>query len=156
MHADLPWYTNAVIYGVDVSKFADGNGDGVGDFVGLADRLPYLRELGVTCIWLLPFYKTPGRDNGYDISHYLSVDPRLGTMADFTAFLHKAGEQGIRVLADLVVNHTSDEHPWFRAARNSRQSLFRHYYLWSDEPPPVDVGEQSALPGDEDSVWQFD
>ena len=117
MEAGIPWYTDAVIYGIDVEKFADGNGDGIGDFVGLAEKIPYIAELGVTCIWLLPFFASPDRDNGYDVSDYYHIGTRVGTAADFLAFLHKAGEHGIRVIIDLVANHTSNEHPWFEAAR---------------------------------------
>ena len=109
------WYKNAIIYSLDVKTFMDSNGDGVGDFPGLTSKLSYLAGLGVTCIWLLPFYDSPGRDNGYDISNYYQVDPRLGTLGDFVEFRHRAGQLGMRVLADLVVNHTSSEHPWFQA-----------------------------------------
>src|SRR5690606_1189900 len=116
------WWKNAVFYGVDVERFCDGDGDGIGDFRGLTGKLPYLGELGVTCLWLLPFYPSTNRDNGYDVTDYFSIDPRLGSFDDFLAFIHAAGEQGIRVLTDLVVQHTSNAHPWFRSAQHDKQS----------------------------------
>ncbi|THK37836.1 maltose alpha-D-glucosyltransferase [Ensifer sp. MPMI2T] len=153
---DPLWFANAVIYGIDVRRFADGNGDGIGDFVGLRERVPYLNELGINCVWLLPFFKSPVADNGYDVSDYLSIDAPLGTLDDFLDFLHAAGEQGIRVIVDLVANHTSNEHPWFQAARRDTRSRYRDYYVWSESPPPVDPDNQTAFPGEEDSVWTFD
>jgi len=151
-----PWFTDAVIYGVDVKKFADGNGDGVGDFIGLAERLPYIAELGITCIWLLPFFGSPGRDNGYDVSDYYAIHPQSGTREDFLHFLHSAGEHGIRVIIDLVVNHTSDEHPWFQAGRRDERSRYRDYYVWNQDPPPVEPNTHSIFPGEETSVWAYD
>ena len=151
-----PWYKNAVIYAVDVSRFNDADGDGWGDFTGLTNKLGYLADLGVTCLWLLPFYPTPGRDNGYDVSDYFRVDPRLGTFDDFLAFLEAAGEHSLRVIVDLVVDHTSNEHPWFQAARRSPDSRFHDYYVWTDHPPPVPPGRGSMFPGQEPTVWTFD
>jgi len=156
MAHDEPWYLDAVFYAVDVKRFADGNGDGVGDFPGLTARVPYLAELGVTCIWLLPFFASPGRDNGYDVSDYYRIDARLGTTADFLDFLHAAGERGMRVVIDLVVNHTSDEHPWFEAARRDERSRYRQYYIWSDEAPPVEPDDHSVFPDEEPTVWTYD
>ncbi|MCZ4088967.1 alpha-amylase family protein [Sinorhizobium psoraleae] len=153
---DAPWFVSAVIYGIDVRRFADGNGDGIGDFVGLRERVPYLNELGINCVWLLPFFKSPFADNGYDVSDYLSIDTPLGTLDDFLDFQHTAGEQGIRVIIDLVANHTSNEHPWFQAARRDPRSRYRNYYVWSDNPPPVDPDNKTAFPGEEDSVWSYD
>lgn len=150
------WYKNAIIYGVDVDTFQDGNGDGIGDFEGLVQRLDYLAELGVTLIWLLPAYPTPDRDNGYDIQNYYGIDPRFGTLDTFLNFLHRAGEHGIRVLMDLVVNHTSDEHPWFVAARHDASSRFRDYYVWTDIPPAVPLEKGSIFPGQEKTVWTHD
>jgi maltose alpha-D-glucosyltransferase/alpha-amylase len=124
------WYKNAVLYCLDVGTFADGNGDGIGDLRGLADRLPYLAGIGVTCIWLLPFYPSPRRDDGYDIQDYDNVDPRYGTLGDFVDFMRQADEFGIRVIVDLVVNHTSDAHPWFQAARTDPKSSYRDWYVW--------------------------
>ena len=149
------WYETAVVYAVDVETFYDGNGDGVGDFRGLTDRLDYVSRLGVDCLWLLPFYPTPNRDNGYDISDYYSVDPRLGTLGDFATFVDAANERGIRVIADLVVNHTSNEHPWFRAARADPDSPYRDYYIWTDEPSTASA-EGLAFPGEEEHVWTYD
>lgn len=156
MAHDDPWYLDAVFYAVDVKRFADGNGDGIGDFVGLTGKVPYLADLGVTCIWLLPFFASPGRDNGYDVSDYYQIDPRLGTLDDFVDFLHEAGERGIRVITDLVINHTSDKHPWFEAARRDERSRFRHYYVWSKQAPPVDPNDHSVFPDQEPTVWSYD
>jgi maltose alpha-D-glucosyltransferase / alpha-amylase len=149
------WYKDAIIYSLDVETFQDSDGDGIGDFRGLGERLDYLASLGVTCLWLLPFYASPNRDNGYDVMDYYSVDPRLGTLGDFVEFMHKARERGIRVLADLVVNHTSDQHPWFQAARRSKDSPYRGYYIWSDELP-ADAREGMVFPGYQDAVWDWD
>ena len=113
------WWKNAVVYCLDVETYADSDGDGVGDFRGLIDRVDHLADLGVTCLWLMPFYPSPNRDDGYDISDYYGVDPRLGTLGDVVEFLRTARDRGIRVIVDLVVNHTSDEHPWFTESRSS-------------------------------------
>ncbi|WP_105402516.1 alpha-amylase family protein [Neorhizobium sp. T25_27] len=150
------WYEEAVIYCVDVEKFADGNGDGIGDFIGLTEKVTYLSELGITCIWLLPFYRSPDRDNGYDVSDFYSINPKVGSLDDFLAFLHNAGEHGIRVIIDLVVNHTSDQHPWFQAARRDDKTRYRDYYVWSGDPPPVAAGAKSIFPGEVDSLWTYD
>lgn len=156
MHEE--WYKSAIFYAIDVEKFADGDGDGVGDFHGLLEHLDYIDQLGVTCVWLLPFYPSPRRDNGYDVTDYYSVDPRLGTLDDVVTFVRAAGERGIRVMVDLVMNHTSDEHPWFQAARRDRASRFRGYYTWTDSPDVLSPhsGHGSAFPGEEHSVWTFD
>jgi maltose alpha-D-glucosyltransferase/alpha-amylase len=151
-----PWYKNAIIYGVDVATFQDANGDGIGDFMGVCDRLDYLTELGVTCLWLLPFFPTPNRDNGYDVKNYYEVDPRLGTFEDFLRLVHRAGERGIRIMIDLVMDHTSNEHPWFQAARRDRDSRYRRYYEWSDAPPPTEPDKVNIFPGEESSVWTYD
>ncbi|MDQ2671019.1 MAG: alpha-amylase family protein [Gemmatimonadota bacterium] len=150
------WFRNAIFYGIDVSTFQDGNGDGVGDFVGLTHRLDYLTHLGVTCIWLLPFYPTPDCDNGYDIADYFAINPLHGTLGDFVEFLREAHGRGLRVLADLVVNHTSDQHPWFRQARRDPHSPYRDYYVWSEEPIPPPPGKGTIFPGEEDGVWTWD
>jgi maltose alpha-D-glucosyltransferase/alpha-amylase len=149
------WYKHAIIYCLDVETFAGSNGDGVGDFVGLTKRLDYLAGLGVTCLWLLPFYPSPNRDNGYDVSDYYGVDPRYGSLGDFVEFIREARSRGLRVLVDLVVNHTSDEHPWFQAARQSRDSPFREFYVWSDEQPP-DMHEGVVFPGVQERTWTYD
>lgn len=156
MAHDEPWYLDAVIYAIDVKRFADGNGDGIGDFIGLTKKVPYLAELGITCVWLLPFFPSPGRDNGYDVSDYYRVDPQLGTTEDFLDFLHAAGERGIRVIIDLVANHTSDKHPWFEAARRDEASFYRNYYIWSKEAPPVEPDDASVFPDEEPTVWTYD
>lgn len=150
------WYRDAIIYAVDVEKFADGNGDGIGDFEGLSGRLDYLHDLGVTCLWLLPFYPSPRRDNGYDVTDYYGVDPRFGTLDQFDDFVHRAGERGIRIVIDIVMDHTSDEHPWFQASRRDPGSRFRKYYTWSHMPPSGEIGHGSAFPGEESSLWKYD
>jgi maltose alpha-D-glucosyltransferase/alpha-amylase len=129
---DPLWYKNAVFYEVYVRAFADGNGDGHGDLRGLTSKLDYFRELGVDCLWLLPIYPSPLKDDGYDIADYLNIHPHYGTLEDFRTFLAEAHNRGLRVIADLVLNHTSDQHPWFQAARSSRASPYRDYYVWSD------------------------
>jgi maltose alpha-D-glucosyltransferase/alpha-amylase len=126
------WHKNAIVYTVDLQSFADGNGDGIGDFPGLSARLDYLSGLNVNCIWLQPFYPSPRRDHGYDISDYYSVDPRYGTLGDFVEFTQAARNHGIRVIADLVVNHTSIDHPWFQEARRDKNSKYRDWYVWSN------------------------
>jgi hypothetical protein len=135
MFADL-WYRNSVFYNLDLETFQDSNGDGVGDFEGLSRRLDYLESLGINALWLGPFQPTPNRDNGYDISDYYGVDPRHGSSGDFVEFLNDARSRGIRVVIDLVVNHTSDRHPWFREARRSTSSQFHDWYVWSKKRPP--------------------
>ncbi len=131
--SDPLWYKDAIIYELHVRAFADGNGDGVGDFPGLIQKLDYLQELGITCIWLLPFFPSPLRDDGYDISDYMGVHPSYGTMQDFQAFLAAAHDRGLQVMIELVLNHTSDQHPWFQAARLAPAgSPERDYYVWSD------------------------
>jgi trehalose synthase len=148
------WWKNAVVYCLDVQTFYDGDGDGIGDFQGLAQRVDYLADLGVTCLWLMPFFPTADRDDGYDIVDFYGVDPRLGTLGDFVEFLRTARDRGLRVIVDLVVNHTSAEHPWFRAARSSPTSPFRDWYVWRDEPPEQESGV--VFPDAENSVWTYD
>ncbi|MGR6914120.1 alpha-amylase family protein [[Actinomadura] parvosata] len=149
------WWKNAVVYCLDVETFKDGNGDGVGDFRGLTQQIDYLAGLGVTCLWLMPFFPTPNKDDGYDITDFYSIDPRLGTLGDFVEFMRTAHDRGLRVIADLVVNHTSDQHPWFKEARSSRDSPRRDWYVWSDKPEP-DNPEQVVFPDKESSVWEYD
>ena len=148
------WYRHAVIYQADVRHFQDSDGDGTGDLQGVIERLPYLRGLGVTCLWLTPFYVSPFRDGGYDVVNHLEVDPRLGSLTDVVALLESAESLGIRVLVDLVVHHTSDQHPWFQQARSDRQSRYRGYYVWADEPLQTD--EKPIFPSVENSVWAWD
>jgi maltose alpha-D-glucosyltransferase/alpha-amylase len=126
------WFKDAVFYELHVKAFADSDGDGVGDFRGLTEKLDYLSELGVDCIWLLPMYPSPLRDDGYDISDYVSVHPSYGTLEDFRTFLQAAHARGLRVLTELVLNHSSDQHPWFIESRSSRDNPKRDYYVWSD------------------------
>jgi maltose alpha-D-glucosyltransferase/alpha-amylase len=132
LHQDSLWYKDTVIYQLHVRTFCDSNGDGIGDFVGLTQRLDYLQELGVNAIWLLPFYPSPLRDDGYDIADYSTVHPSYGTLEDFKAFLNTAHTRGLRVIIEMVMNHTSDQHPWFQEARSSRDNPKRDWYVWSD------------------------
>ncbi len=149
------WWKNAVIYCLDVETFADSNGDGIGDFPGLTERIDYLAGLGVSCIWLLPFYPSPRRDDGYDVTDHYGVDPRYGSLGDVVEFLRTAQDRGIRVVVDLVINHTSADHPWFQAARQGSSSPFHDYYVWADEKPAEDPS-QIVFPGRETSVWAYD
>jgi maltose alpha-D-glucosyltransferase/alpha-amylase len=130
---DPLWYKDAIIYQLHVKSFCDSNNDGIGDFPGLISKLDYIADLGVTAIWLLPFYPSPRLDDGYDISDYRAVHPEYGTMADFKRFVAAAHARGIRVITELVINHTSDQHPWFQRARKAKPgSAARNYYVWSD------------------------
>jgi maltose alpha-D-glucosyltransferase / alpha-amylase len=131
---DSQWYKDAIIYELHVRAFFDSNGDGVGEFRGLTLKLDYLQDLGVSGIWLLPFYPSPLRDDGYDISDYTNIHPDYGTLDDFKVFLEEAHRRGMRVITELVLNHTSDQHPWFQQARSSRQNPKRDWYVWSDTP----------------------
>jgi maltose alpha-D-glucosyltransferase/alpha-amylase len=149
------WYKNAVIYCLSVETFMDSNGDGIGDFAGLVRRLDYLHGLGVTAIWLMPFQTSPRRDDGYDISDYYAVDPRYGTLGDFVEFTHGAKQRGIRVIIDLVVNHTSIDHPWFQEARRDPQSKYRDWYVWSKKKPPH-AHEGMVFPGVQKTTWTRD
>ena len=129
------WYRDAVIYEVPVRAFSDSNGDGIGDFKGLTSKLDYLQDLGVTAVWLLPFYPSPLRDDGYDIADYTDIHPAYGTLRDFKTFLREARWRGLKVITELVLNHTSDQHPWFQRARRARPgSAYRDFYVWSDSP----------------------
>lgn len=149
------WWKTAVVYCLDVETFLDSNGDGVGDLQGLAQRIDYLAQLGVTCLWLMPFYPTPDRDDGYDISDFYGVDSRLGSHGDLVEVIRTARDRGMRVIVDLVVNHTSDRHPWFLAAKRSVNSPFRDYYVWRDDAPPK--GQKNAVfPGQADGIWEKD
>ena len=132
---DPLWYQDAVIYELHVRSFFDSDGDGIGDFRGLTEKLDYLQDLGVTALWLLPFYPSPLKDDGYDISNYTAVNPAYGTLSDFRLFLREAHRRGLRVITELVLNHTSDQHPWFQRARRSPPgSKWRDFYVWSDSP----------------------
>ncbi|GJD57033.1 alpha-amylase family protein [Methylobacterium dankookense] len=154
MITDL-WYKNAVIYCLSVRTFMDANGDGIGDFAGLERRLDYLQGLGVTAVWLMPFQPSPKRDGGYDIADYYGVDPDYGSLGDFVAFTHAAKQRGLRVIIDLVVNHTSDRHPWFQSARKDPDSPFRDWYVWSKEKP-ANADEGMVFPGVQKTTWTWD
>ncbi|RSM86258.1 trehalose synthase [Kibdelosporangium aridum] len=149
------WWKDAVIYCLDVETYRDGNGDGCGDFLGLTQQIDHLARLGVTCVWLMPFFPTRERDDGYDITDFYNVDSRLGTLGDFVEFVRTARDRGLRVIADLVVNHTSDQHPWFQSARSDRSSPYRDWYVWRDEPPQ-DGPQGIVFPDKEKSLWDFD
>jgi maltose alpha-D-glucosyltransferase/alpha-amylase len=149
------WYQKAIIYCLDAETFQDSDGDGAGDFAGLTRRLDYLDRLGVDCLWLNPVHPSPGRDGGYDVTDYYNVHPRLGTLGDFAVFLQAADSRGIRVIIDLVVNHTSDEHPWFRSARSSPDSPYRDWYVWSGREP-ADRRQGIVFPGEQKETWTYD
>jgi maltose alpha-D-glucosyltransferase/alpha-amylase len=154
--SDPAWYKDAVIYELKVRTFCDSNGDGIGDFRGLTDKLGYLEDLGVTCLWLLPFYKSPWRDDGYDIAHYERIHPACGTMRDFTVFLDRAHARGMRVITELVLNHTSDRHPWFEAARRAPAGTSkRDFYVWSDRAERY-AGARVIFSGAQESNWTWD
>ena len=155
MLVDDLWYKNAIIYCLDVEKYMDANGDGIGDFEGLSRRLEYLASLGVTCLWLQPFYASPNRDNGYDVSDYYSVHSKHGSLGDFVDFTHHADSLGIRVIVDLVVNHTSVEHHWFQSARDDPDGHFHNWYVWSEERPK-DHDTGMVFPGVQKTTWTYD
>jgi len=153
---DPLWYKDAIIYELHVRAFADSDGDGMGDFRGLTSKLDYLEDLGVTAIWILPFYPSPWRDDGYDISDYTSVHPAYGNLADFKAFLREAHRRGLRVITELVVNHTSDQHPWFERARRAEPgSAARSFYVWSDDPQKY-ADARIIFKDFESSNWSWD
>ena len=149
------WYKNAIVYCLSVATFMDADGDGIGDFKGLMRRLDYLQGLGVTALWLMPFQPSPGRDGGYDITDYYNVDPKYGTLGDFVDFTHGCEQRGMRVLIDLVVNHTSDQHPWFCEARRNPDSKYRKWYVWSKKKPKH-ANEGVVFPGVQKSTWTRD
>jgi maltose alpha-D-glucosyltransferase / alpha-amylase len=153
--SDERWYKRAVIYSVEVDAFQDSNGDGVGDLRGLVHRLDYIARLGATCIWLNPIHPSPDRDEGYDVTDYYAVHPRLGTLGDFVDLVDAAGDRGMRVMIDLVVNHTSIEHPWFQSARRGDDSPYRDWYVWSRERPR-NQHEGIVFPGAQTSTWTHD
>ena len=149
------WWKNAVIYCLDVETFLDADGDGCGDLQGLCERMDYLAGLGIGCAWLMPFMPSCQRDDGYDITDFYGVDSRLGTHGDMLEVVRAARDVGLRVIADLVVNHTSDQHPWFKDARRGRDSPFHDFYVWRDEKPEEKPGDV-VFPDQEDSNWAFD
>jgi maltose alpha-D-glucosyltransferase/alpha-amylase len=149
------WYKNAIIYCVSVGTYMDANGDGVGDFQGLMRRLDYLQGMGVTALWLMPFYPSPCKDDGYDVADYYGVDPRYGTLGDFVEFTQGCRQRGMRVLIDLVVNHTSKEHLWFQKARSDPKSHYRDWYVWSKKKPKT-ANSGIVFPGVQKSTWDYD
>jgi maltose alpha-D-glucosyltransferase/alpha-amylase len=149
------WWKNSVIYCLDVETFLDTDGDGCGDLPGLGARIDYLGGLGIACLWLMPFMPSRQRDDGYDIVDFYGVDPRLGTHGDLVEVVRAAHDRGMRVIADLVMNHTSDRHPWFRDARRGSESPFHEFYVWSDEKPEEKPGDV-VFPDQESSNWAFD
>ncbi len=154
--ADPLWYKDAIIYELHVKAFMDSNNDGIGDFQGLLSKLDYLQDLGVTCLWLLPFFPSPLRDDGYDIADYLSVHPNYGTMEDFKEFLVQAHNRGLQVMIELVINHTSDQHPWFQRARLApKGSPERDFYVWSDTDQKY-LDARIIFTDTEKSNWTWD
>src|SRR5258707_911128 len=153
---DPLWYKDALIYQLHVKAFFDANNDGIGDFEGLTRRLDYLQDLGVTALWLLPFYPSPLRDDGYDIADYKTIHPSYGKMADFRVFVREAKRRNLRVITELVVNHTSDQHPWFQRARRAKPgSQWRDFYVWSDTDQRFQVTRIIIL-DTEKSTWTSD
>ncbi|MCX7521454.1 alpha-amylase family glycosyl hydrolase [Microbacterium sp. STN6] len=151
---DRRWAAETVFYGIDITRFHDANGDGIGDVSGLVEKLDYVADLGVTCLWLLPFFPSDRMDNGYDITNYFDVDPELGTLDDFRALADEAHARGIRIMVDLVVHHTASKHPWFRAAQADPDSRFYDYYIWREDEP-ADSADKSAFPEEEDGIWDY-
>ena len=149
------WYKNAIIYCLDVEKFFDTNGDGIGDFEGLTRKLDYLAGLGVTCVWLQPFYPSPNKDNGYDVADYYGVHPKHGTLGIYADFMNHAQQLGMRVIVDLVVSHTSERHPWFQDARRSPDSRYRNWYVWS-KTRPKDWNKGMVFPPVQKETWTLD
>jgi maltose alpha-D-glucosyltransferase/alpha-amylase len=156
LDGDELWYKDAIIYQLHVKAFADSNNDGIGDFAGLTEKLGYLQDLGVTAVWLLPFYPSPGRDDGYDIADYGAINPDFGTMKDFKRFIVEAKRRGLRVITELVINHTSDQHDWFKRARRSEpNSSARNWYVWSDTDQKY-AGTRIIFTDTEKSNWTWD
>ena len=155
MAIDDYWFKNAVIYCLNVATYMDCNGDGIGDFEGLSRRLDYLHALGITCVWLQPFYCSPNRDNGYDVSDYYGVSPRFGSAGDFVECMNHAAALGMRVVVDLVANHTSDQHRWFQSARSDPDSRYRDWYVWSDKRPRGHA-QGTVVPPVQATTWTRD
>ena len=155
-NTDPLWYKDAVIYQLHVKSFFDSDNDGIGDFQGLLEKLDYITELGVTCLWLLPFYPSPRRDDGYDIADYRNVHPEYGKARDFKRFVEEAHARGLRVVTELVINHTSDQHPWFQKARHAKPgSAARDFYVWSDDDKKY-AGTRIIFLDTEKSNWTWD
>jgi maltose alpha-D-glucosyltransferase / alpha-amylase len=148
------WYRNGVIYNFDIRAFQDSDGDGVGDLRGLISRIDYLDRLGVTTLWLSPIHPSPWRDGGYDVTDHYNIDPVLGSLGDFAELMNVADERGLRIMLDLVLNHTSDEHPWFRSASTDPRSRYRDWYVWSEDEP-ADRSEGMVFPGVQEATWTY-
>ncbi len=152
---NTPWYMNAIFYEVHIRAYCDSNGDGIGDIPGLISKLDYIKNLGVDCIWILPIYPSPLKDDGYDIADYYNVHPDYGTLEDFKRLIEEAHARGVRVIADLVLNHTSDQHPWFQKSRSDPDSKYRDYYVWSETDEKYSDARIIFL-DTEESNWTFD
>ncbi len=148
------WWRDGVIYQIYPRSFADTTGNGLGDLPGITSRLDYLADLGIDAIWLSPFYPSPDEDFGYDISDHTAVDPRFGSLADFDRLVQEAHRRGIRIVLDMVMNHTSDQHPWFRQSRSSRENPKRNWYIWKPPTSPGRVNNWQASFGG--SAWEYD
>lgn len=153
MEHNAPWWKNALIYQIYPRSFQDSDGDGVGDLNGIVQRLDYLADLGVDAIWLCPVYRSPQDDNGYDISDYCDIDPVFGTLADMERLIREAGQRGIRIIMDLVLNHSSDEHPWFIEAKKSRENPYHGFYIWRDGVPDAPPNDMKACFGGSAWTW---
>src|ERR1700678_3581863 len=149
------WYKNAIIYCLSIATYLDSDGDGIGDFQGLMGRLDYLQGIGATALWLMPFQPSPGRDDGYDVADYYGVNPRFGTLGDFVEFTKGCRQRGLRIMIDLVVNHTSDQHPWFQEARRDPKSKYRDWDVWSKKKPK-NAASGIVFPGVQKSTWDYD
>ncbi|MBK1438436.1 alpha-glucosidase C-terminal domain-containing protein [Parapedobacter sp. ISTM3] len=149
------WYKNSIIYNLEVGTFKDSDGDGIGDFQGLIQKLGYLDSLGVDVIWLAPFNPSPGNDDGYDVKDYYTINPKFGTMDDFDLFMAEAKKKGMKVISDVVLNHTSIEHPWYEEARRSPDSRYRRWYVWSADLPD-DADKGMVFPGVQRTTWSYD
>ncbi len=155
MTKPTPWYKNAIFYEVNVRAFKDSNGDGHGDLQGLIQKLDYLKDLGVDCLWLMPIYHSPLKDDGYDISDFYNIQETFGDVSDFKLLIDEAHQRNIRIVTDLVMNHTSDQHPWFQASRSSKDSPYRDYYVWSDDNKKYGLTRIIFL-DTEESNWTLD
>src|SRR5688500_17219878 len=150
------WFKDAIFYELHVRSFFDSNADGNGEFLGLIQKLDYLEDLGINTLWILPFYPSPLKDDGYDVTDYYDVHPDYGTLADFKQFLKEAHARGIRVITELILNHTSDQHTWFKKARRAKAgSRLREFYVWSDTPEKY-KDARVIFPKEENSNWTYD
>ena len=150
----MNWYQDAIFYEVYLPSFQDSNGDGMGDLGGVRQRLDYFQDLGIDALWITPFYQSPGVDNGYDISDHMAIDPKYGTMADFEALVEEAAQRNIKIVVDIILNHTSDEHPFFLESRASKEAPKRDWYIWKDPKP--DGSPPNNWEGFEKSSWTWD